>query len=249
MANDNSHGKSVDVFMSGFNMGDVLNAVDTPMTIDTAETTVFNSTQGRKSYVSGHSDATLTAGGLYSGTTDGLSQDLLDFLQGTTEQVWTWYPKGDAIGNFGHGMSTLETGYNITSPVQGVVETSIDGQSNTARERVESLGTLTVVSSSANGTADDNTAATTNGGVGYLQRITNSTTRLTAASIQHSNNNSTWDDIVAFTTTPTGAKNGGERVLASAQGIKRYTRYKVTVSTTGPPASTAMQVQFGFVRN
>lgn len=246
---DNSHGKRVDIFMSGFNMGDVLNAVDTPMTIDTAETTVFNSTQCRKSYVSTLSDATLTAGGLYSGSTASVSQDLLDFLQGTTEQVWTWYPKGDAIGNLGHGMSALETGYNISSPVNGVVEISIDAQSNTARERVESLGTLTNVSSSASGTADDNTVASTNGGVGYIQRITNSTTRLTAASIQHSNNNSTWDDIVAFTTSPTGAKNGGERVLASAQDVKRYTRYKVTVSTTGPPSSTEMKLQFGFVRN
>lgn len=236
------HGKNTEVFMDGFQMSNILNSIETPVTVDTAETTVFNSS-GVKTYVTGNADATITAEGFWQGSSsDALSVDgiLTTALETSGLNVWSYWPEGTSTGKFGYGVTSIETGYSITSPIDGTVDVTIDGQVSNGRVSLESLRSLSAASTSGNNASDDNTAATTNGGVGYLQRITNSTRGLLPA-IQHSAAGTTWDDLIAFSSD---VARDGQRIAVAGE-VKQFTRSEHTLSTG---STTAVIFQVGFHR-
>jgi len=227
------HGKGTIVLMD-----------ETPVTVDVAETTVFNSAGDSKEYVTGNADATLTAGGFWpASSSDSLSVDatLSAALATSSLNVWTYWPDGTSTGKFGYGVTSIETGYTITTPVDGTIDVSVDGQVSDGRDRIESLRTLSCgVTSTGNGASDDNGAASTNGGIGYLQRITNSTNDFDVA-IQHSAVGTTWDDLIQFSS---GTGRTGERI-AVAGTVKQFTR---EVHTTTGALGTAIFFNVGFRR-
>lgn len=234
------HGKSSVVLANGVNFSNYLNSIETPMEVDTAETTVFNSS-GAKSYIPGLKDATLSAEGFYDGSSGSVDSILTSVLGASTPIVWTWYPQGTAAGNYGYGMQTIETSYSLSSPVDEVVTISVEGQSKSGgRDRVESLLALTAETTSGNGSSDDNAAATTNGGVGYFQRTDNSTKGVTPV-IQHSSAATSWATLVAFSS---GTAKGGQRI-AVAGSVKRYTRASWTITGSTLVSTT---LHFGFNR-
>jgi len=239
-------GKNTEVLMDGWKMSDVLNSIETPVTVDTAETTVFNSS-GVKTYVTGNADATLTAEGFWpasSSDANTVESTLSAALATSSLNVWTWYPNGTNTGNAGYGATSIETGYSITSPVDGTVDISIDGQVSDGRDRILSLRPLSCgVTASATGTAGvaiDNSAATTNGGIGYFQRVTSSTKSLTVV-IQDSNNNTTFDNLISFTAA---TARTGERIAVAGE-VKQYVR---EVHTTTGVLGTAIDFNAGFRR-
>jgi hypothetical protein len=236
------HGKGTVVLMDGWLMSDVLNSIETPATVDTAESTVFNSS-GSKSYVTGVADATLTAEGFFvSSSSDSSVEDTLHSALPTSSlNVWTWWPEGTSTGKFGFGLTSIETGYTITNPVDGTIDISVDGQVSDGRDSIESLRRLSCgATSTGNGASDDNTVATTNGGIGYYQRTTNSTNDFLVA-IQHSAVGTTWDNLIAFSS---GTGRTGERI-AVAGTVKRFTR---EVHTTTGVLGTAINFSVGFKR-
>lgn len=237
------HGKGTTVLMDGWDMGEILNSIETPATIDTAETTVFNSANDSKTYVTGVADATLTAGGFFVSSSSDASVEntLADAVNTSSPQVWTWYPDGTSTGNVGYGLTSFETGYTITSPVDGTIDISLDGQVTDGRDRVLSLQLLSCgITSTGQGTGLDNSAATTNGGIGYFQRITNTTNDFKVA-IQDSANNTTFQDILSFTS---GTSRTAERVVITG-AVKQYVR--ATHTTTGA-LGTAINYNVGFRR-
>ena len=238
-----THGKNTKLLMDGWAMHDVTNSFDNPATVDTAETTVFNSS-GSKSYVTGVADATLTAEGFFvSSSSDGSVEDVLHSALPTSGQnVWSYWPAGTSTGNAGRGMTSIETGYTITSPVDGTIDISIDGQISDGADRIISLQLLScAVTSTGQGVGLDNTAATTNGGIGYYQRTSGSTNDILVA-IQDSNNNSTFADLIAFSS---GSSRSGQRI-AVAGTVKQYVREVHT--TTGPAISAGINFNVGFRR-
>ena len=232
-------GKNTKVILDGWPMHDILNSIETPATVDTFETSVFN-TSGAKTYVPGNSDATLSAEGFFvsSSSDSSVESTLASAISSTGSQVWTWWPDGTSTGKTGYGLTSFETGYTITSPVDGTVDISIEGQVTDGRDTIESLRSLTGASTTGNSASDDNTAATTNGGIGYLQRTSNSTRGLLPA-IQHSAVGTTWDDLIAFTSD---ASRDGQRVAVAGE-VKRFTRSEHTLST-GSTSSITFQVGF-----
>ena len=216
------HGKGTTVLMDGWDMGDILNSIETPATVDTAETTVFNSSNDSKTYVTGVADATLTAEGFFvsSSSDSSVENTLADAINTTGSQVWTWWPGGSNIGNAGYGLTSFETGYTITSPVDGTVDISLDGQVTDGRDRLISLRTLSCgAASTGNGSNVDNDAATTSGGIGYYQRVTNSTNDFKVI-IQHSAAGTTFDDLISFTS---GTGRTAQRATVTGT-IKQFTR-------------------------
>lgn len=224
------HGKNTKVYANGYDLGDYLSNISTPGTADVVETSVFNSSA--KTYISGHKDATLSAEGFFDGDADAVDEAFNTAL-GSTDNVWTWYPQGDSIGSYGYGMETIKNSYEITSPIDGVVSVTAEGQSHVGRDRIVSLHAMSQESSSSGSASSvDNTSATTEGGIGYLQVEAVSGGTL-AATVQHSSAGSTWSELISFTGT-TGRT--AERKTATGE-VKRYVRAAWELSSSSATAT------------
>jgi len=217
------HGKNTIVLMQGFNMSNYLNSVETDLTADVSEITVFNSSTV-KSYIGGNKDATLSAEGLFEGSTAAPNVDaFISIVPSSSDVLWSIYPNGTTLGSFGNGIATVHTEYSVTAPVDDVVSMTVSGQSVSGRERIASL--KSIASETANtgvGTGFDagvGSSSDASGGVGYLQKLENLRS-LTSATIQHSNNNSSWDALISFTATTAVT---AERIAVTG-AVKRYTR-------------------------
>jgi hypothetical protein len=93
-----------------------------------------------------------------------------------------------------------------------------------------------------NGTNVDNTAPSTNGGVAHLHVTANTRNGATTFKVQHSTDNSTWVDLVTFTSV-TAATTGAQRVeVASGTTVQRHLRAQAT--TAGTTGSITYTVSF-----
>lgn len=242
-----NHGKNAKIYWNGMRGDRFLNNMDTAATIDTAETTVFDSS-GRKSFIPGNIDASISAQGLFQGATSESDYFFNNLIAATTPAVVNIFPNNDTLGNFGFGQQVDLTSKSLEMPVDGVVSLSVDAQT-AGRMSVESLRALGAANSTGTlsattlaGTADDNTSGTTQGGIGWMQR-TDFLTADVAVTIQDSCNNSTWNTLLSFTS---GTSRSGQRAVASNSSIRRYTRSNIVID--GNTSQTA-QVFVGFTRN
>ena len=242
-----SAGRKSKIYMDGLRGDNFLNSIDIPLTVDMLDTTIFNSS-GAKEYTNANADATLSAGGLWEGSSSESDNFFQTLVSSTATKVINWYPNNDTLGNFGFGIEMYEASYTANSPIDGVVSISVDGQANSARHSVESLRALSTANTTgslsattAAGTADDNTASSTKNGIGWFQRVDN-TTGAIVPRIQHSNNNSTWDTLLSFSS---GTTRNGQRVAAGTATIKRYTRAQWTITGS---STLAFNFNFGFTR-
>ena len=69
------------------NISSYLTSIDFPRTVDTAEVTTFNTSNGSKTYVTGLNDATISIEGVWSTTPDGH----MNTLFGASSQGTFWY--------------------------------------------------------------------------------------------------------------------------------------------------------------
>lgn len=241
-----SHGKSARVYADGYKLSDFLSSVEAPMEAETYETTVFGSS-GYKSYVPGNIDATLSGEGFYDGSTSGTDAVFTAAL-GSSYVIWNWYPEGDAAGNYGVGMKTIETAYNISSPVDGVISATIEGQSVVGRDRVQSIMALAAkTTTNSSGTPVSTTAGTTKGGIGYFQRTDNSTKGVTptlqhSSGVASSSQVATWTTLVSFSS---GTSKGAQRVAVSG-AVKKQVRGKYTITGS---TLVSTNLHFAFQRN
>jgi hypothetical protein len=218
------HGKSTEVFANGYDLTAYLSSIETSKTCDTAETTCFGSTA--KSYVAGVNDATLSGEGLFDGDSNAVDQ-VLEAALGLEYTEWCWFPAGDTYGNYGYGMTTINTTYAINATIDDAVKVSVEGQSNVGAERLLSLRALAQTSGSNwTGTANNNGAASTAGGSAYLQ-VTQCTGTI-EVSIRHSTDNFAADDteLVAFTAV---TARGSERKTFTGT-VKQYVRGYATIA-------------------
>jgi hypothetical protein len=222
------HGKNSIVMMSGYDLSCYLNTLSTPQSADTVETTVFCSSA--KEYIPGNKDATLSAEGFYDGT-PGAVDDILSSAHGTSENVWVWYPQGATLNNYGYGLETINNSYEITTPVDGVVSISMEGQSYVGKDRIQSHHSLVQETTSGTETSIDGTASSTKGGIGYVEITSNSCGVSATIKIQHSNNNSTFDDLISFTASTAVT---GERLQSTGNTVKQYTRASWTFASSAP---------------
>ena len=110
------------------NIGTYLTSVDFPRTVDTAEVTTFNTSNGSKTYVTGLNDATISVEGIWSTTPDGFFSALIGASSGT--EFWQQVPSTNAasapfVQNTG---KAILTAYNAPSGVGDAVTFSADLQ-------------------------------------------------------------------------------------------------------------------------
>lgn len=115
-------------------------------------------------------------------------------------------------------------------------------QSNNQIENGVVLAGNLAVSTTSTGSAVDNAASSANGGVAHLHVTANTRNGTAVAKVQHSANNSTWADLVTFTTISTGTTTSQRSVVNSGTTVNRYLRALITPA--GSTGSLTVTVAF-----
>jgi hypothetical protein len=224
-----THGKHARTYINGFDLSGYLNSFGVAQTADTAETSVFSSSD--KTYVVGLRDATVSAEGFFAGSTFE-SDYVFDQVLGSTV-IWSYYPGGPALSNAGYGVKSIENSYEIMSPIDGVVSITVEGQAILGADRILSHHDLIAESTTGSETSIDATASSTKGATGYLQVTSVSTGNITVT-IEDSSAGTAWATLISFVAT-TG--KSAQRVISSSGTVKRFTRSQWTLSSTAGSAT------------
>ena len=220
-----THGKQARTYINGYDLSAYLNSFGVAQTADTVETSAFSSSD--KTYVVGLRDATVSAEGFFAGST--VETDyVFDQALGSTA-LWSYYPAGPALSNAGYGAKTIETSYEITSPIDGVVSVTAEGQAILGADRILSHHDLIAETTTGAETSIDATAASTRGAIGYLQ-VTGFTLGQTAQiTIEDSSAGTSWATLISFSS---GGTIGAQRAISSSGTVKRFTRAAWTISSS-----------------
>lgn len=233
-----SHGSNARAYFSGYDLSPYLKEISVDEETEKHDSTVL-ANNGDKTWAIGLRDASAEASGLYDDTLAVGIDAIMAGARRQPSQQLVYLPSGDAVGSYGEVLSGFDTKYSRKSVITDLnkVDLSLQG-SGRGMDIIQSLHQLTSEGSSSNGSAVDNSAGTSAGGVGVIQ-----TTALTAGSftckIQHSTDNSTWVDLITFTAL---AANTCERIEVAGT-VNRYVRSIWTVSGGSPTMFV------GFARN
>lgn len=208
-----THGKLARVYMDATNLSDYMRSIQVSAELDTAESSTFGADW--KQYVKGLRDATISGEGLFEATPDAAIMAALD---GATKSVWQSYPAGDTVGAGGRGLLCDTTTYEPSSEIGDVVSWSVEAQSSVGADRIVSHHAHAQRTTSGTAASVDNTAATTGGGVAYLN--VTAVTGSAVVTLQDSADDSTFVDLVTFGTV---TAPGGYRQTYSGTA-DRYTR-------------------------
>jgi hypothetical protein len=153
---------------------------------------------------------------------------------------FTLLPSGTTVGSECWMVNAIETSFNSTSAAAGTVDLAISAQTDGDTDLGVVLEPATAVTIDGNGTARDNGAASSNGGVAHLHVTAFSGLTNNIVTIEHSVDGSTsWATLVTFSTY-TGATS--QRVeVAAGTTVRRYLRVVDNVTGTG---STTRFVSF-----
>ena len=221
-----AHGKNVNIFVNEYDFSTYFNDVSASSTVETAEVSAFGSSA--KSYIVGLQDGTVSLSGMFDGTATGTDVVFSSVLGSATKQLVVVAPSGNSVGANAIVLEADDTSYEVSGAVADVVQTSAEFQSSDGVEHGKILSSGTAISSTGNGTSVDNTAASTNGGVGFLSVPTNTRNGNITVKVQQSADNSTFTDLITFTEV-TSTQKTSERVEVTGT-VARYLRVSYTVA-------------------
>jgi hypothetical protein len=232
------HGKSAVILFNGYDVSPFMRDTSSATTIETVETTAFGSSA--KSYIVGKIDAGVSMGGMFEGDTSG-SDAIFSALVGVeADNIVSIFPSGvGTVGNRAMLVAGKLVSYETTSPVGDVVSCSVEIQSNDGRDNGVMLAGSSI-SATGSGSSVDNTTSSTNGGVAHLNIPVNDRNGTIVVKVQHSSDNSTWVDLVTFSTVSSSTV-ASQRVEVTST-INRYIRANYTVN--GSSGSATVYVAF-----
>jgi len=221
-----AHGKNVNVFINEYDFSTYFNDVSATSTVETAEVSAFGSSA--KEYIVGLLDGTVSLSGMFDGTATGTDVVFSAVLGSTTKQNVIVAPSGHSNGATAIVLEADDTSYEVSGAVADVVQTSAEFQSSDGVEHGKILSSGAAISATGNGTSVDNTAASTNGGVGFVSVPTNTRNGNITVKVQQSADNSTFTDLITFTVV-TSTQKTFERVEVTGT-VARYLRVNYTVA-------------------
>jgi len=232
------HGKGTVVLADEFDVTTYLNSVSTSNSIEVPETTTFGSSD--RSFVTGHTDGSISFEGLFDGTANAVDAIFSSALG--DGPIMTVSGDGSALSRRAVLLDTKSTAYEVSSPLTEVVAVSGEAVANGGLDYGVWLACQSAISTTTTGTANDNSAASSNGGVAHLHVTANTRNGTTVAKIQASADNSTFADLVTFTTVATSTVTS-QRVEITGS-VARYLRALIT-----PAGSTgSLTVSIAFAR-
>jgi hypothetical protein len=221
------HGKNVRVFIDEFDFSTYFNDASNSTSIDTAETSAFGT--DAKTYITGHTDGTISLSGMFEGTADTGTDDYFSsVLGGATKQKVIVALEGHILGGRIVAIESDTTSYEVSSPIGDVVQASAEFQATEGVGHGVLVSNGSALSTTGTGTSVDNGVATTNGGVGFLSIPVNTRNGDITVKIQASADNSTFADLVSFTAV-SGTTVSSQRIEVTGT-VARYLRVNYTVA-------------------
>lgn len=231
-----AHGKNVNVFLDEFDFSTYFNDVSASTSVDTAETSAFGTSA--KTYIVGHRDGTISLSGMFEGTaSSGTDEFFNDALGNATKTKIIVAPQGNSVAAGAIMLVADDTSYEVSSAIADVVQASAEFQSTDAVEHGKILSSGAAISATGNGTGVDNTTSSTNGGAGFLSVPVNTRNGTIGVKVQHSADNSTFADLVPFTTVTSTQKTSERVEVPSLTTINRYLRVVYTVAGSSGSAT------------
>jgi hypothetical protein len=219
------HGKATAVLMNGTNMSPFLNEATTTQEMETAETTTFGDLD--KTYIIGLADGTISTSGLFDSTA-GASNAVLSGAIGQEDNTFTVLPEGATRTNRSILANGQLTSYEVSSPVADVVAISAEVQADGGLIHGVALTGLQSASVTGDVTAFDSAASSQNGGLFNLHVVSNDHDNTSEFKVQHSADNSTWADLVTFTSV-SASTTVGESITSNGT-VNRYLRAAHTLN-------------------
>lgn len=173
-------------------------------------------------------------------TTNGLWDRLTSWKSATSPVAVSFALRGFAALSEVFLLGAYSAEFASSSSTSSTVDASVTGQPDGPADAGVSLEDFTAVTTTANGTARDLTAQSTNGGVAHLHVSAFSGLTSNDVTIEHSANGSSgWATVGTFTQV-TGVTSQ-RLVIAAGTTVERYLRVVDTVVGTG---SCTRQVSF-----
>lgn len=225
------HGKSAALIHGAYNLSSFLNDATVGQDVETAETTAFGASA--KSYIVGLKDAALSASGMFDGDANAVDEVLAASIGSDTLSPVLLAPASNTAGNRCYILQAKTTSYEVSSPVGDVVSVSYDAQADGGADDGVILVAANARTATGNDTSVDNTTSTSNGGVAQLHVTANTMNNTTVFKVQHSSDNSTFVDLVTFTTVASTTKTSERSTVAAATTVNRYLRVSTTCNGSG----------------
>lgn len=240
-----THGKTTGVYMAGFNASPFFNSFESARTIETHETTPFESND--KQYTAGLNDGTASLSGFYDVGAAGLGGDeLLDALLNTNNDfpLSVFLDGGVVVGRACRMANVNQTSYTVSGAVGDMVSTkaelTVDGGIRYGKCLNAKAAITTAVITGAS--ADFGAAAPTGDWVGgtslgfaHIHPIANTSSNSIDVKIQQSADNSVWVDA-GTATIPAASKTGV--VLNTTGANQRYVRAIITPNAAATGSAT-----------
>lgn len=234
------HGKLTGLVYGQHNITRLFSSIDVSRTAETTDATMFQA-EG-KEYVVGQTDSTASLSGRFDGDAQA-TKDWIDQIgneeQGTlfAAAYGGWRP-----GFRVHVGSIMSSGWDVSSPVAGIVNTKGSLQFDGGVRSGQLLQGPLPITASVNGPAVDNGKASPRGGTIYLLTQENTRSGASVLTVQHSNDGSVWADVRVLPTVAAGTHPAGEYAVATP--INRYVRViSALAAGTGNLAVTAVIVR------
>jgi len=234
------HGKSSQVIHGVNDLSSFLNDASVSADAEVAETTAFGSSA--KTYIVGLRDATVSASGMFDGASGAVDAVFAASIGSDTLAPVTIGYDGTTLNNRVSLLLAKTTSYEVSTPVGDVVAVSYSAQADGGADQGVSLAALASVSATTTGTANDNGASSANGGMAQVHVTVNTRSTTSVIKIAHSADNSTFADLVTFTTVGIGSTTSERSLVAAGTTVNRYLRAVNTLAAGS--GSITYQVSF-----
>jgi hypothetical protein len=244
---DFAHGKLSKIYLNGIDLSRIFNSISVTAGYDTSETTTFG--QGYQSFITGlRNGGELSLDGRVDAPGGTILRSALIAAEGRDDSLFSFSYGLDVVGALGNSLRGLVSSKEFTAAAEDIAAVTVGFAGNRGVDdtRVINSGS-TILTTTGFTTAVDDVAASPAGAqaMGYLHilELTGGTAPTVAIKIQTSPDNSTWTDLITFTTYGTTAVNTAERkVTTGAVTAARWVRAGYTF--TGAPTSVRFALQF-----
>lgn len=226
-----TYGTKARVYLNGYNLSPYLQSITFTKEQENPETTTLTKTA--KTRIPGPTDGSLSAEGFFDGGVNAADQILREAFSPDLN-LWAYFPQGDIWGTYGQGLTARVASYEVTSPVDGVTEVSVEAAASLGIQRVQILHILRSEVANGNDTSVDHGAASTGGGLADLHIMVNTTAGITVT-LQHSADNVTYVGLASF--QPTSVRSAQRVEIPKGTTINRYVRAAWTVALGGGEAT------------
>lgn len=219
------HGRNFRMLVDQYSLSPYFNSASISLSCDLSETQTFGQNWKRRE-VPGLRDGSVSLAGFLE-TGAGASEAVLRAaLNDSDGQIFTLAPYGLAIGSLVELGQMVEGSYNVTTAENDVNQASAEFQAEGGLDLGVALHDHTAETAIGDYTSVDETAATSEGGVGHLH-VTAFTGTNATFKVQHSTDNVVWVDLIAFTqVTAVGAQR-----IEVAGTVNRYVRGQMSAAT------------------